>query len=243
MLKVKDRDLVIAGQLIGDDIRHDLSCFREDGRVFSSIKGMITLNRKRARIVPSNGVYLPKEGDVIIGVITSTNTHRLSVDINSPYPGSILVEDLMGNSRDFKKSDFKKSSWNSQGNSRDDPSEDYNIGDVVSAKISAVDEIYSSKLIRPWKLKGGLIIDVNPKRIPRVVGKRRSMLNMIKEMTGCKIIVGQNGKIWINGEKTDLVIRTMRKIEREAQTSGLTNRIEAMLNNELGGESKSRRIE
>jgi exosome complex RNA-binding protein Rrp4 len=30
--------------------------------------------------------------------------------------------------------------------------------------------------VKPWRIESGLIIDVDPKRVPRIVGKKKSML-------------------------------------------------------------------
>ncbi len=51
---------------------------------------------------------------------------------------------------------------------------------------------------------------------------------MIKEQTQARIVVGQNGRIWIVGKEVGdeiKVIRAIRKIEREAHTTGLTDRV------------------
>jgi exosome complex component RRP4 len=81
------------------------------------------------------------------------------------------------------------------------------------------------------KLIGGRIISVNPYKVPRIIGKMGSMVNLIKDHTKCIITVGQNGLIWINGEpKNELIaVNTIRKIEREAHTSGLTDKIKEYL--------------
>jgi len=43
------------------------------------------------------------------------------------------------------------------------------------------------------------------------------MVSLIKNATGCKIIVGQNGVIWIDGEPKNevIAIEAIRKIEEE----------------------------
>jgi exosome complex component RRP4 len=47
----------------------------------------------------------------------------------------------------------------------------------------------------------------------------------------CRIFVGQNGRIWVDGdtESIEKVIQTIYKIEEESIAFGLTNRIEEML--------------
>ena len=47
-----------------------------------------------------------------------------------------------------------------------------------------------------------------------------------------QIIIGQNGRILINGktrESEEIVVKVIKKIEAEAHTSGLTNRIQEFL--------------
>jgi len=58
---------------------------------------------------------------------------------------------------------------------------------------------------------------------------------MLKKELDCSIFVGQNGRIWLRGDEKmmDLAIRTIFKIEREAHTSGLTDKIKEYLKNEL----------
>ena len=61
------------------------------------------------------------------------------------------------------------------------------------------------------------------------------MINLLKKMTNCNIFVTQNGRIWIQGEDIEherLLIDTIFKIEKEAHTSGLTDRISSYIENE-----------
>jgi exosome complex component RRP4 len=77
----------------------------------------------------------------------------------------------------------------------------------------------------------GRIIKITPSKVPRLIGKRGSMINMIKELSGTEMVVGQNGWVWIKGEpKNELsAMKAIYKIDRESHTKGLTNRIEDML--------------
>jgi exosome complex component RRP4 len=61
------------------------------------------------------------------------------------------------------------------------------------------------------------------------------MIRELKAETGCKIFVTPNGRVWIDGPSEDhelLVIDAIRKIENEAHTSGLTDRVRAYIRNE-----------
>jgi exosome complex component RRP4 len=82
------------------------------------------------------------------------------------------------------------------------------------------------------KITHGRLIDVDPVKIPRIIGKKGSMIQLLKNMTNAQIIVGQNGRIVVSAnsvEKENLVISAIRKIEAEAHTSGLTDRIRVYL--------------
>jgi exosome complex component RRP4 len=58
------------------------------------------------------------------------------------------------------------------------------------------------------------------------------MINMIIRETGCRIAIGQNGRILIHGpnrDREEMAVKVVAKIEQEAHTSGLTNRVQEYL--------------
>jgi exosome complex component RRP4 len=68
------------------------------------------------------------------------------------------------------------------------------------------------------------------------------MLSMIQTVTGCTLKVGQNGRVVIMSEeekKVEAITEALRMIDREAHTSGLTDRVKAFLEGRIkenGGE-------
>ena len=82
-----------------------------------------------------------------------------------------------------------------------------------------------------YKIKGGHITSVEPSKVPRIIGKKGSMISLLKKYTKCRIFVGQNGRIWIDGEEDGInkVLQTIKKIEVESLSYGLTNKIEELL--------------
>ena len=211
-MKIKDRDVVIPGQLLGEGINCGENCYREGNKIYSVVNGIARIGRGKVRIVPVNGGYVPKKDDLVIGIVKQIVESGWIVDINSPGFCKMNIENNMNRNTDL--------------------GEYFSIGDRISAKVYSVDEVNECRIVRPWKLKGGVIVRVTPKKIPRVVGKRKSMLELLKSKTNCNIVVGQNGLIWIKGEKfknVELAITAIKKIEKEAQSSGLTDRISEML--------------
>jgi exosome complex component RRP4 len=57
------------------------------------------------------------------------------------------------------------------------------------------------------------------------------MISLLKKYTNCRIFVGQNGRIWIDGDTEGVkkVIDTIKMIEDKALSYGLTNKIEKLL--------------
>jgi exosome complex component RRP4 len=106
-----------------------------------------------------------------------------------------------------------------------------NIGDAVIAKIwnmgsRGID--LSVKMRGFGKLHDGMIFEVNCNKIPRIIGKEGSMINLIKENTGCNISVGQNGWIWIKGESVDMELfarKAIKYVEANATKEGLTDEV------------------
>lgn len=217
MSDVSSSGIVTPGQLIGKGINYDINCFREGENIFSSVQGTVRDEGGNIKIIPASGIYVPKVDDLVIGVIIAVSNNNCNVDINSPYIANMPKEEVSINSR---SREINLSKY-------------FSAGDIVSVKIVYVDEINSSIVSGPRKLEDGFVMEIDPKRIPRVVGKKKSMLNLIRDKTGCSIVVGQNGRIWIKGRNTEIVVDIIKKIEAEALTHGLTNKIGEILNKRI----------
>ncbi|MFH1403007.1 MAG: exosome complex protein Rrp4 [Candidatus Altiarchaeota archaeon] len=220
----ENREIVIPGQLVGEGVKCDNSCYLEGGKVYSLVRGLVRMSGDRVSIIPVSGPYMPKVGDMVIGTIVEDFGKVYLVDTKTAYY-SVVREERDDDRRSRNRSERR-------------PQVKYNIGDLVSGKISSVDELHESQLTGVWKLEDGLTMEVDPKKVPRVIGKHRSMINQIKDKTGCNIAVGQNGIIWLKGGKTNIAIEAIRKVEAEAHTSGLTDRITQMLDEALSRSNK-----
>jgi exosome complex component RRP4 len=111
----------------------------------------------------------------------------------------------------------------------------FDIGDIIFTKVKNVTKSKQITLTMKQrglkKLREGQIIEIQPVKVPRVIGKKGTMISLIKDATGCDILVGQNGRIWLKGEPKEetRAIEAIRKIEAEAHISGLTDQIKKML--------------
>ena len=231
MIHVENKDLVIPGQILADDEYYSgRGTFKENGKVCSSLLGRVSLRNKKIRVIPLKSKYVPKKGDVVIGKIKDVRFSMWDVDINSPYSGILPAFEVFGR----EKKELNKV---------------YDVGDVLFLRVVDVDEIKKAKLGLKGrgmgKFRGGIIVDIAPTKVPRLIGKKGSMINMIKDKTKCKIVVGQNGLVWVKGNEDmeQLTREIIHLIEAEAHTSGLTNKIKNKLYLAIDGELPPEEVE
>ncbi len=215
------RELVLPGEVVDTTgLRPGVGTYAENGVIYAAQLGIKNISKNYVNVFPLNGRYIPRYGDKVIGIITETGATSWLVDINSPYPAPLHVNDVP---------------W--KVNFGDTPTY-LKVGDTVLVKVDGVDEAkhvrVSMKDQGLRKLSGGNIIEIPASKVPRVIGKGGSMINLLKEYTECRIFVGQNGRIWIDGDVDGiaLAIRAIKKIDEEAQTIGLTEKIKEFLEKE-----------
>lgn len=225
---VKPREIVVPGDVVARGpvaLSSPYLIKLNDGRVVATITGLIDIEQSESgaklKLIPLKGRYLPKEGDLVVGIVADLGVTAAYVDIRAPFLGVLPASDLLG--RPFNPS-------------QDSIQKYISIGDVVAAKIVAFDRTRDPLLTIQdkglGKVVGGTLIEVEPSRVPRIIGKRRSMITMLTETTGCQFIVGANGRIVISCPNEDLEfisILALKKIEEEAHTQGLTDRVKQFI--------------
>ncbi len=200
------RKVVIPGEVLTTERKKlGANVFLREGKIISSRLGLLQESAERISVIPLEGKYLPKENDFIVGFITSEKYYGYTVDINSIYESMIYKRDLR---------------------------KPLKIGSFISARISRVNELHEAELSNVKVLFGGEIMKVSPVKIPRIIGKNNSMINLIKKYTKSFIVVGKNGIIWLNGGNIGLAIEAIRIVEAEAHLTNLTNRITEFLEKE-----------
>ena len=213
------RQIVFPSQILGDIKSHRAGkgTFIENGKIISERIGILNENSNYVNVIPLKGKYEPVIGDFVIGVVEEALSAGWLIDINAPSPAFLHTEEVP---------------WDVEFGA----TEKYlNTGDSIMAKILKIDEAKKMQVTMKdrnlFKINGGDIIEVEPSRVPRIIGKKGSMISLIKKYIRCRIFVGQNGKIWVEAETDNIekVIKVIRKIESEAITFGLTNRIEDLL--------------
>ncbi len=191
--------------------------YSESGRIYAAQLGIRDERDGYVQVIPIAGKYIPREGDAVVGKIIDLGPSFWLVDINAPYPGPLHMTEVPW------RVDFG------------DTQKYLNVEDAILAKVGSVDEAkkvsVSMRDRSCRKLTGGQVLEISHAKVPRVIGKKGSMINLIKDMTGCRIFVGQNGRIWIDGspEGMDACVKAIRIIEDRAQAVGLTELVKETL--------------
>jgi len=225
---VKDWDVVVPGELLAEgDYTAGPYVYKEGNKLFATTIGIVESKRGVIRVVPLQGPYIPKVGDVVIGIVVDYLPTAYVLDINSSYKAILQAAEVLPPQKNALTEDLSKY---------------LDVGDAVVCKVVRFDRysdaIVSCKGRELGKVTDGRLIRVSPAKIPRLIGRKGSMINLVKKETGCKIVIGQNGFIWIKGKDPTselLAERVIRKIDEEAHISGLTQRIQLMLQLERRG--------
>ncbi len=221
-----ERKLVIPGDFLGDG-RAGHGAFEEDSKAFSNVVGLAEEKNGLHFVIPLSGIYNPKRGDGVIGQIQDVTFSKWIVDINSPYEAVLALADATDEFIDLTKTDMTKY---------------FNYGEIIFAEISTVSKIKNVQLSmrnrKCRKLRGGRFITVTPAKVPRIIGKAGSMVEMVKEMTNTQIVVGQNGMVWVKGDNEDIAIEVVRMIEEKSHLQGLTDQVKAFLEEKMGSTTK-----
>jgi len=196
------KQIVFPGEQI-KDAKRMYNTYTEHGKAYSKVVGLYDIQNNS--IIPLEGAYIPHKGDEIIGIVTSERNGIYDLYIQH-FDRCLLITDK-----------------------RDELIDD---GTVVSATIRDIENKKTIIVEMPRKLSEGMLIYVKPMKIPRVIGRNNTMVNMISEYTNTHIVVGMNGLVWLKGGNTSLAIEAILRVENEAHVEGLTNRIKLMLENE-----------
>ncbi|MFW5746897.1 MAG: exosome complex RNA-binding protein Rrp4 [Nanoarchaeota archaeon] len=226
-LKIENKQVVVPGQVLAEGMGFlpGVGAYRAGESIIANKVGLVSIEGRALKLIPLSGRYMPKAGDVIIAQVIDVLLSGWRLDTNSAYSAMLPIKDA---TEDFIDKD-------------EDLTELLSLNEYVVTKITRVtsQKLIDLTLRAPGlgKVSEGQILYVNSHKVPRIIGKQGSMVSMIKKVTGCNIIVGQNGVIWVSGSPQGevLAVKTIRLIEKMTHISGLTDLIKAFLQKETQG--------
>ena len=217
------RQVVIPGDVIeARGLKPGEGTFVEGGIVYAAQLGIRSEQDGYVDVIPLAGRYIPRADDEVVGQVVDLGPSHWLVDINSPYPAPLHATE---------------SPWRVEFG---ETSHFMDVGDSLLAKVLGVDETKRVQITMQdqglRRLTGGQIVQISHSKVPRVIGKGGSMISMIQSYTKTQAFVGQNGRIWLDGDVKDTVhaVRAIRMIEEHAQSMGLTEAVKAYLEGVYG---------
>jgi exosome complex component RRP4 len=215
------RKQVIPGEVIvTGDYRPGMFVQRRGNDMVALRIGLAEIVRNDVKVIPLSGAYIPRAEDMVVGKVVSVTGYGWEADINSCFVGYLPGQFVFG--RDFSPSTH-------------DLTTRFTVGDLMLAKIEAFDRTRDPQLsIRGpglGKIPQGEIVKITPMKVPRLIGRKGYMINMIAELTSCEIKVGQNGVVVIDGpvEGVRKAVEVIQLIEQEAHTADLTAKVQQLL--------------
>jgi len=208
-------DVIVTG-----DYRPEQNVILDGDRLMSTAVGFSEIEDNLVTVAPLTGLYTPKTDDLVIGKIVSHNALSWEVDINSYYPGILTAFDIFG--KDYSAS-------------RDDLSLKLNTCDVILARIANVgsrDPLLTIIGENLGKIDAGELVKISPAKIPRLLGKHKSMIQSIEASTNATITVGQNGLIVVSCDETNGLLKALaaiRMVDEQAHLVNLTDKVKKML--------------
>ena len=218
---MKSNHIVTPGELVESNAANILpgkGVYKKDGKIYAKVLGIPRKSGRVVSITPLRGKYLPKKGDLVIGRVVDITLNGWRVDINSPYSSLLPLKEYPAMVR--------------RG---DDLSKYLSIDDYIASIVANVSSQnivdLTMKDAKCKKLDQGLVFRINPLKVSRVIGTGGSMISLIKQKTNCKIILGANGVVWIQGlpEQQLKAMQAVKLVERLAHVQGLTDKIKSFL--------------
>ena len=216
------RKYVIPGDVVTTGpFRPEQNTVLEGNKIISTTVGISEIYDDSVRVIPLTGKYIPKINDLVIGKVNSHTSLSWELDINSCYVGFLPAQDVFG--RDFSAH-------------ADELATKLRTGDLVAARIANFDRtrdpLVSISDRDLGKIDSGVLMEISPSKVPRLIGKKGSMIQMIEEATDAAVTIGQNGWVVVSCESPEGLLKAKKAIQmvnEQAHVANLTDQVKEML--------------
>lgn len=216
------RKHVIPGDVItSGSYRAEQNTVLEGRLIISTAVGVSEIYDQSVRVIPLTGKYMPRIDDLVVGKVISHTSLSWELDINSCYVGFLPATDVFG--RDFSARS-------------DELTSRLKKGDLVAARVANSDRSRDPLLTITdrdlGKIDSGELVEMSASKIPRLIGKRGTMIQLIETATDSLITVGQNGWVVVACEDPEGLLKAkkaIRMVDRMAHIPNLTDKVRTML--------------
>ena len=216
------RKYVIPGDIVTTGpFRPEQNVILEGNKIISTTVGISEIYDDSVKVIPLTGKYIPKINDLVIGKVISHTSLSWELDINSCYVGFLPAQDVFG--RDFSAH-------------ADELTSKLKAGDLVAARIANFDRTRDPLVTISdrdlGKIDSGDLVQISPSKVPRLIGKRGTMIQTIEMATNAAITIGQNGWVVVSCESPEGLLKAKKAIQmvnEKAHIANLTDQVMMML--------------
>ncbi len=191
----------------------------ENGLIATKV-GVIYSDEKTISVLPTHTRYTPRPGDLVIGVVEAVQSNLWFLDINAPF-NALLPMSLGPGKAEF-------------GGARNV----LNVGQTVLCRIQEVDDTHSSvvtmKGLGLRRIDSGLVESLPP-HLMQTLFSDGAPLKALKASTECRVILAENGRMWIDGKPDSIteVVARIAKIRSIARDISNRDDMVAILSKEV----------
>ena len=219
---VDKRKYVIPGDVITTGpFRPEQNVMLVGEKIIATAVGISEIYDDSVKVIPLTGKYIPKIDDLVIAKVNSHTSLSWELDINSCYVGFLPAQDVFG--RDFSAH-------------ADELATKLKTGDLVAARIANFDRTRDPLVTIAdrdlGKIDSGILIAISPSKVPRLIGKKGSMIQMIEQATNAAVTIGQNGWVVVSCDTPEGLLKAKIAIEmvnEKAHVANLTDQVKEML--------------
>lgn len=223
------RRFVIPGDIItSGPYRPEQNVTMNGQQIVATAVGMSEVYDDAVRVMPLTGKYVPKINDLVIGKVISHTSLSWELDINACYVGFLPATDVFG--RDFSAH-------------ADELATKLKPGDLVAARIANFDRTRDPLITISdrdlGKIESGDMVEIEPNKVPRLIGKRGSMIQTIETATDAIITIGHNGRVVVSCDTTEGLLKAKKAIKmvnQKSQSTNLTEQVKEMLDAKHSGD-------
>ena len=216
------RKYVIPGDVITTGpFRPEQNVILDGDKIIATMVGISEIYDDSVKVLPLAGKYIPKIDDLVIAKVNSHTSLSWELDINSCYVGFLPAQDVFG--RDFSAH-------------ADELTSKLKTGDLVAARIANFDRTRDPLVTIAdrdlGKIDSGVLVPISPSKVPRLIGKKGSMIQMIEMATDAAVTIGQNGWVVVSCETPEGLLKAKKAIEmvnEKAHVANLTEQVKEML--------------
>ncbi len=185
--------LVAPGDDLGDsgELEAGHGVLAIDGRLRALKQGRMSNRDGTVSVEPRRTAYVPRPSDLVIGYIEGCTSNIWFIDIGAPF-NAILPMSLGPSKAEF-------------GGIR----KVLDIGDAILCRVQEVEENHSSVVTMKGMglraIRAGSVEDIDPHLLGRLIGRGGNNLRQLKEDTECRVVAGDNGRVWLDGDLSGII--------------------------------------